>query len=226
MYEHSIKKPQNGDTSQILDNTTIDSDEMHQGNTNTAKGLELLLQNQEGASSKLQVDRQKLSVANACDSEINELRRWKEGAERELQQLRAASSSQGHTLQRCQWPVGECEIMDHFDDLCHDINNWVGVEMFHFEERFGIQQDAIMDGGSPYMKDVLESNAVAGEYLVGALIHAYIQQRFFGENAILFGIPEPITSLLYETGICMAKLNPEKGWFTSLTNDFDRDLTD
>lgn len=235
MHEHFIKYPQNCNTSRSREDTMIGSNEMRQGQTNITQDPACSLQNQE-ASSELRDERQNLFVSNICEeSEINSLRIRTENAERALQQLREEYSSQSRTLQQCQLSnfslrpmpqVSLCEVMDQYDLLCRSTDHWVMGEMFHFEHRFGYEQEPITDGGNPYMRDLLESIPVVGEYLVSALIHTHVQQRFFGEDLTLFGLSESMASFFHETEISMAKLEPPRGGFTGVRNDNDRISTD
>ena len=159
------------------------------------------------------------------DSEIQMLLTRQAGTEAQLVLLHETTSIQGRELRI--WredlfrphPVDQptdSEILKQYETLCQMVSNWVDLEIFRFVYKFGAaayDTEAITDGGSSYVKMLLNCVPGAGEYLVSTVIHMKMQETFFGEDVILFGLDEGIAGLVLSTQQHMAKLKPERGMF-------------
>lgn len=188
---------------------------------NITNDVELPLQDLEDVSSGMRDQCQTLLIPYECEeSDINELRKQKENAKKELKQLRMDNSNLNQAIGLCQMrilslrpmpQVPDCDIISQCEHLCQTVSQWVEGEMGRVIRKVGYEVELITDGGSLYMRDVLDLIPVAGEFLVSSIMHTHIQQRFFGKDVILFGLLEPIKSLVYEAGTSMANLKPERG---------------
>ncbi|MCJ1269841.1 hypothetical protein MMC22_009734 [Lobaria immixta] len=107
----------------------------------------------------------------------------------------------------------DSEILKQYETLCQLVSNWVDDEISRFEDKFGAaahDTEASTGGGSSYVKKVLNSVPGADEYLVSTVIHMKMQEAFFGEGVILFGLDPGIAGLVLSTQQHMAKLQPER----------------
>lgn len=203
------------------------------GHVQVIHDLRLQLQRQEAILSELQwtcqtlltSNQQKDSEIQQKDSEIQMLLTRQAGTEAQLVLLHHTTSIQGRELRI--WredlfrphPVDQptdSEILKQYETLCQMVSNWVDLEIFRFVYKFGAaayDTEAITDGGSSYVKMLLNCVPGAGEYLVSTVIHMKMQETFFGEDVILFGLDEGIAGLVLSTQQHMAKLKPERGMF-------------
>lgn len=205
---------------------TSNTNEVPDTNVQVIHDLRLQLQEQEAIVSELHEKGQKLLISNQLkDSEIQMLMTRQAGTEAQLVQLYETTSIQHRELQTCKdnlfrlQPVvqlSDSEILKQYETLCQLVSNWVDDEISRFEDKFGTaahDTQVIVDGGSIAVKKLLDKVPGAGEYLLGSVIHTKIQQAFFGENVVLFGLHPNDASLVFSTQEHMVKLQPERGMF-------------
>ena len=154
------------------------------------------------------------------DEEIGNLKVKNAILEENLIYLNAESLAQAKQLQSCKddlfrlrpsAQVTDSDIVAHYDSLCQKISEWVGSELFGFEERSSDSTPAITDGGNPDWKALLDRVRKVDEYLVRSIIHTQFQERFFGGQTLYFGILSQDTKRLHEIMEGMVSLEPRKG---------------
>ena len=107
------------------------------------------------------------------------------------------------------------EIQNQYGALCTYIMSWAEEEISDFEQTHQNSipyQQAMKDGGDPYIKSVLKKFDAA-EYLLGSIIHTVIVDSFFGEDIILFGLNDEMEKLIRDIEKNMENSGTDRGRF-------------
>lgn len=109
--------------------------------------------------------------------------------------------------------VPDSQILNDLDFLILQVGSWIDAEIFAFEKAHpeGEADRIFFIGNDKNAASLLRRYPGAGEHLVAAMIHIYLQAYVLDPQIYLLGLQAETRTMLQRAEAAMTKLDPPRG---------------
>ena len=111
--------------------------------------------------------------------------------------------------------IPDADVVSEYNTLTQQISNWVDNEIVDFERRqigeVVPNMQTVAYEGDSVAANLLKRLPKAADYMVGTLVHSFLQENMLGGHIYCFGLSRELSQTLRETEDSMANLKPPRG---------------